>query len=115
MTCGNRQPAEFALTAGHDDIVELIQTWAAVEEGGGRDWVRGCIYNRTHEERERARVVEEKARKARLKSKARAGWKRAKEGAELASIMASFKGFGAKDSTVQKQIRSDFENKQRYG
>ena len=75
--------AEFALMAGHDDIVELIQTWAAVEEGGGRDWVRGCIYNRTHEERERARVVEERARKARLKRNARAGWKRAKEGAEV--------------------------------
>jgi hypothetical protein len=33
----------------------------------------------------------------------------------MASIMASFKGFGAKEKSVQEQIRTDFANKQRYG
>ena len=34
---------------------------------------------------------------------------------QMASIMASFKGFGAKEKSVQEQIRTDFANKQRYG
>ena len=34
-----------AFAAGHDEITDLINQYAAVEDKGGKDWIRGSHFN----------------------------------------------------------------------